>query len=555
MIKRFVYFGIFATFMIAILFTFQIPTNAAISNQAHSPSEETFPNRVYLVTAYSSDVTAPTSTVDIFFKVKPSAAFTIDIANADLCKTNARGYTTDSAVIDAGFSSITSGDKGKTVTTYTATWGTSSKSVGGVVNLSTANPPVPSCTRTISLTAAQAKAIPYDATTNSWKMGLTATGATSKSLGFEYVNAARIIVNDSSALVSYRGYKNDAANWQKYIYAVDAQGRNTAYGNITFPISPDCSVSDGTTVTRAFYISDPDNGNDSIQPDKWYVRLINLSTGKAVAIESSSNGTESGTNFYPSGLSGVNSYVSYKMTGGVNYRWEHIHVYDNNTLKFAMPFDSIGCQYPTATATPKVTALTPTSTGTTPVSFTKKVIISDFQSTPFSLSYKVSRKINNGAYVDISSSTLNNVTANGTYSLANETYNPSVGDTSACFKLTLLNASPTPNFVKLNPPSEDCTNFVAPPTLTLTGATYEKGAGGSVKLRATVQCNSLTGTHTITLSNSSGMPAVGNGSVTCSVNTTQTYDFTEVNSGNVLDGSITGGKHTPLQYLLLHFRR
>ncbi len=527
---------------IAAVFGNQIAVYAAISNQAHSKTEETFNNGVYLVTAYSTDVTAPTSTLDIYFKTKPSTAFTIDVIDADMCKTNAKGFTSNPYTLDAGFSSITAADNKKEVTYYTATWGSSSKKVTGLVNMSTANPPSPTCTKTISLTAAQAAAIPFDNTTNSWKMGFTASGRPSANVGFEYVNVFRVVVNNPSALVSYRGYKSDGANWSKYIYAVDAQGRFTDYGNITFPISPDCSVPDGTTVTRSFYISDPDNGNVNVQPNPWYVRLMNLSTGKLVPIVASSKGTEkNGTDFYPANASGITSIVSYKMTGGVNYRWEHINVFDNNTVKFSMPFDSIGCQYPTATATPKVTAASATSVGTNPINFTKSVTITNYQSTPFAVSYKVSRKVNNGAYADISSSTLNGVNANGTYALAGETYTPAVGDTSVCYKLTLLSASPTPNFVTLNPPSEDCTTITpppVPPSITLTGTTYEKGAGGAANITATLNCNTYAGSVVWSTSNGSGLT---NGSWTDSCVSGGTFTHpVNANTGNALDGKAPG---------------
>lgn len=123
-------------------------------------------------------------------------------------------------------------------------------------------------------------------------------------------------------------------------------------------------------------------------------------------------------------------------------------------------------------------------------------------------------------------------TSRCTVNAAGLSQNVPYGSFASCHTLS-VNYNYTLRVVAPTPPS--------PPTIALSGNRYEKGAGGNVALTARVECRSLTGPVTLILANSSSMPAVPNGSVTCAVNESRTYDF-QVNNGNVLNGYAVGDK-------------
>ncbi len=385
-------FLLLALFM-AVLMAQSLSTRALGPSILDPTDVSGFAQPVYMASADSGsvvtdDIKGVSQRIGIYFNVKPAANYTINIQQGDLCKyhSDRNPVAADSSIIDYAWSRGDDPVDGRVVTKYSfVNFKTNAiiKTVNGVVQSTGSG-----CD--VSLVVSPAWLEP-DPTTGKWAGYIQVDGQTKVSIGqgsgsSGYVNSFRLVA-PAGATLSFEGGR---------YFAMDVGGKMVDYGNLVLPFAPDCTALPiGTVRSKQLILKDPDNGKVDVQPKDFWFTIQNVTTGADLKYQSGSTAANTvgavnknivapsngDTKFYPKSVTGQNAVAAVNLVSGQRYRWIMWGVYDNNTIQFTLPYDSIyyqtACKNAVITPTAKVTNLagTPIATanaGTT-IRFTNDV--------------------------------------------------------------------------------------------------------------------------------------------------------------------------------------
>lgn len=360
-------FGIFA----GTVLLQSIPVSALGPSVLDPTDVSGFAQPVYLSSADSGsvvtgDIGGTSQRVGIYFTTKPAANYTITIQQGDLCKYHSDRNPTapDSTIIDYAWSRGDDPVDGRVVTKYSFadyTTGAIIKTVNGVVQSSGSG-----CDVALVVAPSWLK---YDNNLGKWGGYVQVDGQTRVSIGQAagssgYVNSFRIVA-PAGATMSFEGGK---------YFAIDAGGKMVDYGNLVFPFAVDCTgLPAGKVIPRTLILKDPDNGTANVQPSLFWFTIHNDTTGADLKYASGSGAANvvsavnsnitapaaGATKFYPKSVNGGTAAAAINMVTGQRYRWIMWNVYDNNTIQFQLPYDSIyyqnSCKHADITTSAKVT--------------------------------------------------------------------------------------------------------------------------------------------------------------------------------------------------------
>lgn len=382
------------TVFVAVLVAQSVPSSALGPSIIDPTDESGFTQPVYMASADSGSVVTDDigagvpQKIGIYFNVKPAANYTVTIQQGDLCKyhSDRNPPAASSLIIDYAWDRGDDPVDGRVVTKYSFAdfySGAIIKTVNGVVQ-STGT----ACDVALVLAPSWLK---LDPNTGKWAGYIQIDGQTKGSIGQAagssgYVNAFRLVA-PAGATLSFEGNK---------YFAMDVGGKMVDYGNIVLPFAPDCTALPiGTVRSKSLLLKDPDNGKPLVQPNDFWFTIRNVTTGADLKYQSGSAAANTvhfanaymqppsngDTKFYPKSVSGQRARVDVNFVSGQRYQWIMWNVYDNNTIQFTLPYDSIyyqtACKNAVITPTAKVTNLagTPivTANAGTTIRFTNDV--------------------------------------------------------------------------------------------------------------------------------------------------------------------------------------
>jgi hypothetical protein len=345
------------SFMLVAIMIAQTGTSivSALGSVAPDGADDTFGGGINFVVSDTTNVDIPRSVVKIYYP--DNAARTITIRHADLCSTGVVQYDAELSRAPASGDDTYFGLFRAAVSASPKTEVQSGAAIDRATGVIDKNGGT-CANRTLSLPANSLVRSPYN---NRYVAYVVATKVMHGGVNSFSISAP-------GGVVGYDG-SNDAAT-----FGVDAVGNSAntindpdpdsdGYGRINLPFAPDCTLVTGTAWVRMRWY-DPDNNVAGIQPSTMYFKVFDVTTGTYLPDGSFRNGnriTNAGSNeWVPNSASNQYGSVEMLATADHQYRWEWYHVYDNNTIQFQLPYDSIyyltGCTEANDTAT-----LTPTA--------------------------------------------------------------------------------------------------------------------------------------------------------------------------------------------------
>lgn len=146
-------------------------------------------------------------------------------------------------------------------------------------------------------------------------------------------NVYHIQLAESGAIVGYSSSNASSS------FGIEQESPQGGYQKYDMPFAPDCSLTQNKNVSIDIY--DPDNGDPSIQPAKFAVRIRDKSVPGWPVIASGVPGSVSGSTFT----------LNFTVAPGHKYSMAVDSVYSVNILQFRLPYDSI---YSEVTCPPKI---------------------------------------------------------------------------------------------------------------------------------------------------------------------------------------------------------